>query len=199
MRGAVLNAGTTSESEFLVTAQEFFVAAFAAARGLLRLVAQSLALPAEFFSERHKGENVTLRFLHYPADLSSRVESQLGAGAHTDYGSVTLLFQDDVGGLELRGASGEWRSAPPVPGAVIVNAGDLMERWTNGHFRSTLHRVRRVTGGRDRYSIALFVDPDSDVLVECVPSCQGAANPPRFEPITAGEHVRQKIAATHAR
>ncbi len=74
-----------------------------------------------------------------------------------------------------------------------------MERWTNGRFRSTPHRVLPVTGARDRYSIALFVDPDTAVNVECIPSCVSDATPSRYPPITAGEHIRQKIAATHAR
>jgi isopenicillin N synthase-like dioxygenase len=199
MRGALLGADHTRfpSETFSATAREFFDAAFASARELLRLVAASLELPDDFFVARHRGENVTLRFLHYPRNLDARTASQLGAGAHTDYGSITLLFQDDVGGLELRDASDVWRGAPPIPGAIVVNAGDLMERWTNGRYRSTLHRVSRITGPVDRYAIAMFVDPDSDVLVECLPSCRSAREPARFPPITAGEHVRQKIAASH--
>jgi isopenicillin N synthase-like dioxygenase len=168
-----------------------------AALRLLSVLAANLGLPADFFAERHRGENVTLRFLHYPAGLPRRAGSQLGAGAHTDYGSITLLFQDDVGGLELRGAAGQWLLAPPVPGVAVVNTGDLMEHWTNGRFRSTVHRVRPVTGSRDRYSIALFVDPDTDVEVDCFASCVSAARPAAYAPITAGEHIRRKIAATH--
>jgi isopenicillin N synthase-like dioxygenase len=84
-----------------------------------------------------------------------------------------------------------------MPGAIVINTGDLMERWTNGHFRSTVHRVRPISGTRDRYSIALFVDPDSAVEVECIPSCTGTGIPARFPVITAGEHLRQKIEATH--
>lgn len=79
----------------------------------------------------------------------------------------------------------------------MINAGDLMERWTNGRFRSTLHRVRPVRGPRDRYSIALFVDPDTQVAVETIASCVTANEPNRYPPITAGEHIRRKISATH--
>jgi isopenicillin N synthase-like dioxygenase len=175
----------------------FYEAAMSAAYRIMRVLAAGLELPRDFFTERHRGENVTLRLLHYPAGLAVRSSAQLGAGAHTDYGSITLLFQDDVGGLELRGADGQWRSAPVVPGAMVINTGDLMERWTNDTFRSTVHRVRPITGARDRYSIALFVDPDADVQIECIKSCQSRQRRARYPGITAGEHIRQKIAATH--
>jgi isopenicillin N synthase-like dioxygenase len=185
------------DAEFRDMALELYDEGLAAAYRMLAILAASLDLPAYFFAERHLGENVTLRFLHYPANLPMRSSDQLGAGAHTDYGSITLLFQDDVGGLELLGADGQWHFAPPVADAVVINTGDLMERWTNGRFRSTVHRVRPITGSRDRYSIALFVDPDSAVEVECIPSCVRPDAPARYPPITAGEHIRQKIEATH--
>ena len=184
-------------ADFRAVAVDFHAAALASAYRLMEMLALSLELPAAFFSTRHQGQNITLRFLHYPAGLTARGHAQLGAGAHTDYGSITLLFQDDVGGLEVRGMDGRWQTAPPIPGTIVVNTGDLMERWTNGRLRSTLHRVRPVRGARDRYSIALFVDPDTDVSVETIESCVSEAHPNVFEPITAGEHIRRKIAATH--
>jgi isopenicillin N synthase-like dioxygenase len=181
---------------FRDTALALYEATLSAAHRLLNVLAAGLALPTDYFTPLHRGENVTLRFLHYPANLEVKAPTQLGAGAHTDYGSITLLFQD-VGGLEVRDANGEWRFAPPVADAVVINTGDLMERWTNGRFRSTVHRVRPIRGDRARYSIALFVDPDSAVEVTCIPSCIGPDNPARYPAITAGEHLRQKIAATH--
>jgi isopenicillin N synthase-like dioxygenase len=185
------------DSNFRDAALTLYAAGLSAAYQMLNVMADCLKLPQDFFTVRHLGENITLRFLHYPANLPLSSQTQLGAGEHTDYGSITLLFQDNVGGLELRDANGEWRSAPPLTDSVIVNTGDLMERWTNGRFRSTLHRVQPITGNRDRYSIALFVDPDAAVEVSCIPSCISAAHPPRYPRITAGEHIRQKIAATH--
>ena len=185
------------DENFRSDALELFARALATAHTLLTLLAESLQLPPDYFTPLHRGENVTLRFLHYPANLPSRSETQLGAGEHTDYGSITLLFQKDVGGLEVRDRSGQWRFAPPMANAIVINTGDLMERWTNGHFRSTAHRVRPIAGSRDRYSIALFVDPDSAVQVECIPSCIKPGMPARFPVITAGEHLRQKIEATH--
>jgi isopenicillin N synthase-like dioxygenase len=185
------------DSEFRDMALGFYDASLAAAYLILAILAASLRLPPGFFAERHLGENVSLRFLHYPANLPSKSAEQLGAGAHTDYGSITLLFQDDVGGLELLSSDGTWRFAPPVEDAIVINTGDLMERWTNGRFRSTVHRVRPITGNRDRYSIALFVDPDSAVQVECIESCIAPGMTARYPPIAAGEHIRRKIEATH--
>jgi isopenicillin N synthase-like dioxygenase len=200
MRNALLRADQITRwpaGDFRDAALAFYTAGLGAAYRIMEMLAASLSLPADFFALRHRGENVTLRFLHYPAGLRARSSAQLGAGAHTDYGSITLLFQDEVGGLELLGADGNWRAVPPIDGAAVVNSGDLMERWTNGRFRSTVHRVRPIAGDRDRYSIALFIDPDSAVEVDCFASCVSAERPLRYPRITAGEHIRQKIAATH--
>jgi len=183
--------------DFRDVALALYAAGLGAAYRVMEVLAACLDLPAVFFPQRHRGENVTLRFLHYPAGLPPRSSAQLGAGAHTDYGSITLLFQDEVGGLELLRADGAWQQAPPVQGAAVVNTGDLMQRWTNGRFRSTVHRVRPISGSRDRYSIALFVDPDASVEVECFESCVSADRPPQYPRITAGEHIRRKIAATN--
>lgn len=194
---AVQDSVAWPDASFRETAVSFYRASLGAAYCVLEIMAASLLQPARFFVTRHGGQNVTLRFLHYPANLTPRGAGQLGAGAHTDYGSITLLFQDEVGGLEVRGLDGAWRHAPPLADCVLVNTGDLMERWTNDRFRSTPHRVPPIAGPRDRYSIALFVDPDSAVNVECLASCTAWNQPPRHPPITAGEHIRRKIAATH--
>ena len=90
-----------------------------------------------------------------------------------------------------------YQSAVPVQDAALINTGDLMERWTNGRFRSTVHRVAPIGGTRDRQSIALFVDPDAAVEVECFESCISADRPAQCPRITAGEHIRRKIAATN--
>lgn len=195
--GENMPAGRWPDESFRRAALGLYEGSLAAAYRVLEVLAAGLSLPAQFLVQRHRGENVTLRFLHYPANLPVRAERQLGAGAHTDYGSITLLFQDEVAGLEVRGVDGRWRYAPPIEDYAIINTGDLMERWTNGRFRSTLHRVRPVSGARDRYSIALFVDPDAAVDVECIRSCVTRDHPARYPRVTAGEHIRRKIAATH--
>ncbi len=182
---------------FKASVTSFYEESLAAARRLLQVIAQAFELPLDYFTAPIGGENVSLRLLHYPGRQAPAAADQLGAGAHTDYGILTLLFQDDVGGLEVRDSEGKWQPVPCIPGAIVINTGDLMHRWTNGSLRSTEHRVLPVSGPRDRYSVALFVDPDSDTLVEVLPQCVDADNPARFGPITAGEHLRQKLTVTH--
>lgn len=162
--------------------------------------ALALKLPDGFFDEKHTGLTQTLRLLHYPpAEVVS--EGQLGAGAHTDYGTLTVLFQDDAGGLQVQNLEGEWIDAPPVPGAVVINTGDLMARWSNDVFKSTPHRVvtRPAAMKSGRQSIAFFSDPDPEVMIETIPSCVTEKNPAKYPPITAGEHIRERIMASQAK
>ena len=176
---------------------DFYQRCLVVARKLQGDTATLLNVPRDFFHSRITGENITLRLLHYPP-LATRESGQLGAGAHTDYGLLTLLFQDQVGGLEVLGRhSDNWIPVAPRAGEIVVNTGDLMERWTNGRFRSTCHRVQPQTGTSDRYSLALFLDPDDAVEVSCLPSCVSARNPPRYSPTTAGEHILAKLRASH--
>jgi isopenicillin N synthase-like dioxygenase len=195
---AVTEVGRWPGEEFRRTALALYEASLSASYRILRIMAAGLELPPEFFTERHRGQNVTLRLLHYPAGIPAASAAQLGAGAHTDYGSITLLHQDEVGGLEVRGRDGQWHPAPAQPGSLLVNTGDLMQRWTNDRFLSTLHRVRAISGLEDRYSIAFFVDPDSDVRVECIESCRSEHRPSRYPTVTAGEHIQSRIAASQA-
>lgn len=178
--------------------QAFYASALAAAHDMQRALARHLGEDADTFASVHGGQNVTLRLLHYPpVPKGMSIAEQMGAGAHTDYGFMTLLFQRDVGGLQVLGPDDEWVAVPPRDGAVVVNSGDLLERWTNGRYRSTLHRVEPQTSGKERFSIAMFVDPDSNTRVEVLPSCITPQLPARFSPITAGEHVQARLAASH--
>ena len=185
-------------TEFREVMTRFFDHALASAHRIQRLMATTLGLPEDFFVRAHTGDNVTLRLLHYPASGTSQPEpTQLGAGAHTDYGFITLLFQHGVGGLQVVDSHGTWIDVPPREGVAVVNSGDLLERWTNGRYRSTMHRVIAKTGDRDRLSIAMFVDPDADTAVEALPSCVSAETPALFAPITAGAHLQSKLEASH--
>lgn len=178
--------------------QRFYAQALAAAHRLQQSMAQTLGLPHDYFTQSHSGQNVTLRLLHYPATgLPDPEPDQMGAGAHTDYGFLTLLFQRDVGGLQVIDKSGAWIDVPPRSDAVVVNSGDLLECWTNGRYRSTMHRVIPKVGDRARLSVAVFVDPDSDTLVKTLPACVSPDNPLRFAPMTAGEHLQSRLAASH--
>lgn len=178
--------------------QAFYAQVLQASYALQRVMAKQLGEAEDFFVRVHNGENISLRLLYYPAqDANSVSEGQLGAGAHTDYGFLTLLFQDNVGGLQVLGSDNTWMDVPPEDGAVVVNSGDLLERWTNGTYRSTLHRVMPRTNGQDRLSIAMFIDPDTPTMVTPLNSCVTEDQPCRFDAITAGEHIQTKLAASH--
>jgi len=156
---------------------------------VLAVLALSLELPEDFFVPFYDWPGTTLRLLRYPPHPSAAAANQLGAGAHTDWGGITLLAQDSLGGLEVRNVEGEWIQAKPVPGTFVVNLGDLMQRWTNALYRSNMHRVKNNSSSGDRYSVPFFYSPRPDSRIECLPSCTDAGHPPQFPPCTAAEHT----------
>jgi isopenicillin N synthase-like dioxygenase len=156
---------------------------------VLAMLALSLELPEDHFERFYDMPGTTLRLLRYPPHPAAALANQLGAGAHTDWGGITLLAQDGIGGLEVRNVADEWIQAAPVPGTFVVNLGDLMQRWTNGVYRSNMHRVKNNSAAQDRYSIAFFYSPRPDSRIECLPTCTDAERPPQFAPCTAAEHT----------
>ena len=184
--------------EFKELMQLFFAECLERAFLLQRILAEALNLDEDFFVKFHSGQNISLRLLHYPACSSDKVQnSQLGAGAHTDYGLTTFLFQDSVGGLEICDQHGNWQDVEPDKSVVLINSGDLLERWTNGKYRSTLHRVKPMTFGRDRLSIAFFVDPDSETEVKVLDSFIDADTPRKFSDVNAGDYIRERLENSH--
>jgi len=184
--------------EFKELMQLFFAECLERAFLLQRILAKALNLEEDFFVKFHSGQNISLRLLHYPVCSSDKVQdSQLGAGAHTDYGLTTFLFQDSVGGLEICDQHGNWQDVEPDKSVVLINSGDLLERWTNGKYRSTLHRVKPMTRGKDRFSIAFFVDPDSDTEVKVLDSFIGAHTPRKFSDVNAGDYIRGRLENSH--
>ncbi|NVK57061.1 MAG: isopenicillin N synthase family oxygenase [Alteromonadaceae bacterium] len=184
--------------QFKQLMQQFYANVLDASTNLQKAMAVQLGVEETFFTRVNSGENISLRLLYYPAQQAEQVApSQLGAGAHTDYGFMTLLFQDNVGGLQVLNKQNNWMDVPPLTDTVVVNSGDLLERWTNGLYRSTLHRVKPQTSGRDRLSIAMFIDPDSQTSVVPLPSCVSNQRPAQFSATTAGEHIQSKLNATH--
>ena len=164
---------------------------------LLRAIAVALSLPADFFDAMYDKPLVRLSANYYPPLPPGAPPNQFGTSPHTDYGVITLLWQDDRGGLELRRRSGSWHPAPPKPGTFVVNIGDLLARWTNDRFVSTAHRVRNLSG-LERLSLACFHDPHPDTVVECIESCREPGAAPRYPVTTCGEYIRSRFDAVFA-
>lgn len=172
----------------------------ALASRLLSMMAVALDLPADHFEPLIDRHTSAMRALDYPgrAEVAAAgvdADERLGAGAHTDYGTLTVLLADDgVPGLQVLGPDGAWIDVIPEPGALVVNLGDAMERWTNDRWRSTLHRV--IVPPERRQSIAFFHNANWDAVIECLPACLGAGESPRYRPIQAGPHLMDKFRAT---
>ncbi|KAF3884449.1 MULTISPECIES: isopenicillin N synthase family dioxygenase [Nostocales] len=185
--------------EFYACILNFHEACTTLADRVLQAFTFALQLPFDFFTTNHDRHNHTLRLLHYPPLLQPPLPLQVRAGTHSDYGSITLLFQDEVGGLEVQTATGEWIAAPTIPNTIIVNTGDLMERWTNHVFCSTKHRVIVPNDDRvkqSRYSIAFFTHPNDDTEIACLESCRRGLLPV-YPPILAGEYLLSRLRATY--
>ncbi|SFJ64587.1 isopenicillin N synthase family dioxygenase [Paraburkholderia megapolitana] len=159
---------------------------------LLRAVAVGLGIDEHFFASRYTKRMQRTQMVYYPTQPPQSGEDQFGVAPHTDYGCITLLWQDQVGGLQVREiANDTWIDAPPIPGSFVVNVGDLLARWTNDRFRSTLHRVIN-TSGRERYSIATFYDPTYGASVDPRELGTAEANL-RYQPIAAGDYILGRI------
>mmetsp|Transcript_3155 Transcript_3155/g.6973 ORF Transcript_3155/g.6973 Transcript_3155/m.6973 type:complete len:330 (+) Transcript_3155:50-1039(+) len=140
-----------------------------------------------------------IRLLHYSCEPSDEENGLYACGAHSDYGMITLLLTDDNPGLQVKMEDGSWIDIPPKRGAFVVNIGDMFERWTNGKFRSTVHRViTPMDAKNERYSVPFFLDPNFDALVECLESCCSEDNLSKYPPVTAGQHVLNMYAKTHS-
>jgi isopenicillin N synthase-like dioxygenase len=167
-------------------AETYFNQTKALGERLLRLIAHALDLDDGFFLRYNRKPMVQMRMFHYPPQKTS--DAALGAAPHTDFGMITLLAQDPIGGLELKKRDGEWIAAPYIDGTLVVNIGDLFQRWTNDRYVSNFHRVTNRTG-RERYSIPMFYNLDYDAPVTCLPTCSSDENPPRYEPIKFGDYI----------
>lgn len=210
---AALCPSLTDPIAFRTILTEYLTAVTRVANRVVRLLAASLGLDSHAFDDAfvHSDPMATLRLLHYEPTVSDVAAGLFGCGAHTDYGMITLLLTDHHEGLQIyynknsektddNNDTGVWIPVPPKPHCLIVNLGDMLERWTNGMYRSTLHRVViHKNDGGDRYSVPFFFEPSFDTVVECLPQCCNAThNPPRYPPTTSGQHLLEKYKSTHA-
>ena len=165
---------------------------------LMRIFAMALGMDEHFFDDKIDRHITNFSVLHYPPQHEPPLPGQLRAGAHTDYGSLTIVKPDGAeGGLQVRAKDGSWLDVPHLPDAFVVNLGDLMAEWTNDRWVSTLHRVvnpsRSAGDAARRLSMAFFHQPNYDAVIQCLPTCAEPGRPPRYMKTTSGEHVWMKI------
>jgi isopenicillin N synthase-like dioxygenase len=172
---------------FRETALEYMRTLETLCRRLAPLYALALGLPPEFFDTCYAEPHMILRMSRYPV-LDGADEASASLVPHTDSGFMTLLPPNPVPGLSIMLPSGRWIDAPGIAGAYVVNGGDILHRWTNERFLSTPHRVRNVSG-QVRYAIPFFCDPNHDTMIECLPSCCSASNPPKYPAIRFGDYA----------
>ena len=170
---------------------------------LMTSFALGLGLPERFFSSFIDRHGSAMRMIRYPHVEGPTLPNQLRAGPHTDYGTLTILRQDDApGGLEVRTVDGEWVPVPFEPDSFVVNLGDLMQRWTNDQWRSTLHRVvlppPDAQGSTERFSLPFFHNANWDARVECLPTCCPPGTEARHPPVMAGAHLMAMFRSTVA-
>jgi isopenicillin N synthase-like dioxygenase len=174
---------------FRAFCEDYLTQVFDVGRILMSIFATVAGLPEDHFEPILVDPMATLRLIHYPPQPNAVVDNQIGCGMHTDWGAVTLLLQDETGGLEVQDASGEWLYANPLEGAYVVNIGDMMPVWTNGAYYSNPHRVRNAHPERHRYSVPLFIDPDYDAVVSCLDAFLPPGESPKMSPRTVGQHI----------
>ncbi|MFT4051211.1 MAG: 2-oxoglutarate and iron-dependent oxygenase domain-containing protein [Microbacterium sp.] len=184
--------------------QTYFAEAARVARTMTAIFADALDLPADFFAVRTDHSLDVLRMNNYalPPGTDVRLDGDLiGMGEHTDYGIVTILWADQVRGLQVLGTDGSWNDVAPADGALLINLGDATARLTNDQWMSTLHRVKPpVIDGtiERRRSAAFFHDGNVDAVIATLPQCIDEQHPAQYEPVTVGEHIAAKLAGSRA-
>ena len=189
--------------EFRQIWTEYFEAVSDLATTLMRVFALALDLPEDYFDDKIDRHTGRLRVRYYPPIGENTARSQMRAGAHTDYGSLTILKPEaGRGGLQVCTKDGQWVNVPDVPGAFVINIGDLMARWTNDRWVSTLHRVvvpeDRADQSKRRQSMVFFHNPNYDATVSCIPTCCSPDNPSKYSPVSAGDYLFGKYMLAQA-
>lgn len=177
-------------------AMAYFEAAHDVAHHLMRSFALGLGRSEDFFLGTNAAPMSRASFVYYPPQDETLGADQFGVGPHTDFGVLTVLCQDDVGGLQVQDKAGDWVTAPPIPGTLVVNVGDLLARWTNNEYRSTPHRVVN-SSGLERLSLVLAYDPGPDTMID-PRGLFGDDVETAYEPITCGDYLVQRFAKSFA-
>ncbi|MFC1411265.1 isopenicillin N synthase family dioxygenase [Streptacidiphilus sp. N1-12] len=177
--------------------RRYYAAMEQLAQEVMRLFALALDLPETWFDDKIDDHMTNLTANYYPAQAVPPEPGQLRKGQHSDWGSLTILYQDGApGGLQVLDKAGEWLDVPAVDGSFVVNIGDLMAIWTNDRWVSTVHRVvnpPREQSSRERFSVPFFHQPNYSALIECIPTCAGPGNPPRHPAVRSGEYIMGKF------
>jgi len=163
---------------------------------ILRALAIALKLDPHYFDSSFSEPISVLRFIHYPEVEKKADEEQVGAGAHTDYGCITILHQDSVGGLQVQDKQGHWVNATPVADSFVINIGDMMARWSNDRYTSTPHRVTNASG-QERFSMPFFVEPNFDTPIKTLAGCFDENNPAKYQEVSAGEYLLSRFSDTY--
>lgn len=192
------NVWPASPADLQAKALAYFSGMAGLAATLMRVFALALNIPEDFFEDKIDHHRSFLRLINYPNQDRDPQAGQLRAGEHTDYGTLTILRTENApGGLQVRNRAGQWVEVAAMPGAFVVNLGDLMQYWTNDKWVSTLHRVvnppRDQRLGSRRQSLVFFHNPNPDALVTCIETCATPEHPAKYPPITAGEHLNMKV------
>lgn len=171
---------------------------------VMQAIAVGMDIDETYFDSYTDAGDNTLRLLHYPGvkrEVFQKNKEQVRAGEHTDYGSITLLFQDDRGGLQVKSPKGTFVNATPIPGTIVVNAGDLLARWSNDTIKSTLHRVveppQTMNKYPARYSIAYFCNPNFASFIDAIPGTYSGEGDKKYSGINSGQYLVQRLAATY--
>lgn len=182
---------TTDFPRLEIELRPYYNAVCEVARRVMAAIATSLDIPADSFERYYEKPLARGQLVYYPPSSDGdESEQRFGVAPHTDFGVLTMLLQDDNGGLQVQLNNGEWVEAPPIPGTLVCNIGDLLQRWSNDRFRSTRHRVIN-RSGKARYSIPVFFDPHTDTLID--PCMLGVDRiDSRYEPVLAGEHIADR-------
>jgi isopenicillin N synthase-like dioxygenase len=183
---------------FRATLDRYFAIMLDLQRVMWRGIALSLDLAENHFEEFCRDPIAGLRLLHYPAQPADPLPDEKGCGAHTDFGGLTLLLQDDNGGLQVWDDAAGWIHAPPRAGCFVVNLGDLLARWTNDRYRSTRHRVVNLSG-RARYSAPFFSSGNPDTVVACLPGCRAPGEPAKYPPTNTADHLKEMFRVSYGR